>query len=468
MKTVILSSLVLAGGIAAASDLVWFNPGDPMIGNIAAPKRQVSLNVNPRQTVVRIPTRFYGINMHPSNAEEGFRNSELLRALKPDTVRVMLADRTTWIKENGRTTIKREPLYDEPGRERWDEVDALIDRIMDAGAEPLVTLGFGAPKYLNTAGGKKFGLPRTEDMAKYAELKIKIARHLAGKKFAGVYISLENEPENVKYPIEDYIRLHQLAVPEIRRALPGIGICGPTTGYAQWHQPGGGSLGFLESHEKLLRAGVDFDAADLHVYSGNPQNIFDSVTQLQKIYGGRKPIIFSELNLDWRYSGAGGDVSRQRNSSWASGIWLAAVFDGLQQLGVERAYYYCLRDNFFGLYDYWFNEVRPAFYVFWLFTNHLGRNRVAASSDSPAVKIIAAVNLNGHTTALVYNLSSGLVKLNLRGSAFQPREYLILSREWYDKNKAIDNGVAKLPEFSEVAAGRLPELPPEGFLILKE
>ena len=467
----LLAALFLFGLPAAetadGSGLAWFDPGRPGSGIVPAPGGAVTVKVDRNRKTFRIPGRFYGINIHPLPARDAFRNPGLLRELRPDSIRIMVTPRTGWIKKDGRTVTTRDPMFPERGRVDWKELDALLSGIEAAGAEPYVTLGFGAPEWLNSGKGPKFGRPLPEDLPEYAKLKGEIAAHIA-RKFRVPYLALENEPENVKYPIDDYLQLCRLAMPEVRRAAPGVKIAGPATGYAKWAQPGGGALTFSKSLEKLRDGKAGFDVIDWHIYSGTPGSVFRTVESVRRVYGDRIPLFISELNLDWRYSGSGGAESRISNTGWNSAVWLAEVFDGLQSLGVERAYYFCLRNNFFGLYDYWITEVHPGFHVFRMFTSQLGRQRLEARSGHAAVGAVATLDARNRMAVLLYNRSEAPVTVRLDAPGFQPAERFTFSREWYETHRKITGGRAELlPPETSGDLGRL-LIPARGILLLAE
>jgi len=464
MKKLLLTTVTGIAMLASADDssLGWFDPGKPRAGEAAAPDRPVTVKVEWAKPLLRIPPRFYGINIHPLSAAEGFRNRGLLAALKPDTMRLMLTGRTSWIKVNGETVVVREPLYPEPGKFNLTEIDALIDGVKSVGAEPYITLGFGAPPWLNTANGPKFGLPKREDIPAYADFKAELAELVLKRHPEVKMLAIENEPENVKLPIADYVLLYRLAAEKIRRAAPGIRIAGPATGYAVWKQPDGSAPSFGDAIARLHREQVKFDAFDWHIYSTSPQRVFDSVGVIRRVYGDTIPLILSELNLDWRYSGSGGEASKKNNTSWYSAVYLAETFDGLQRLGVERVYYFCLRNNFFGMYDYHFTKVHPAFHVFRMFTSELGRERVEASTDHGAVGAIATAD---RRALLVYNRSDAEVKIRLDGASFP--SVSAYSETWYESNKGLDGENFHALPATAPAPGREATLPPRGILLFR-
>ncbi len=464
MHKLLLAGMAGFAMLACADDssLGWFDPGKPREGEAAAPGRPVTVKVDWGKPLLRVPPRFYGINIHPLPAAEGFRNRGLIEALKPDSIRLMLTGRTSWIKKNGETVVVRETLTPEPGKFNLTEIDALIDGVKSVGAEPYITLGFGAPPWLNTANGPKFGLPKREDIPAYADFKAEFAEAVLKRHPEIRLLAIENEPENVKYPIADYVQLYRLAAEKIRREAPGIRIAGPVTGYAAWKQPDGSNPSFGEAIARLYRDQATFDVFDWHIYSTSPQRVFDSVGVIRRVYGSKIPLILSELNLDWRYSGAGGEASRKNNTSWYSAVYLAETFDGLQRLGVERVYYFCLRNNFFGMYDYHFTRVHPAFHVFRMFTTELGRERVEASTDHEAVGAIATAD---RRALLVYNRSNAEVKVRLDGASFP--SVGVYSEEWYEKNKGLDGEKFHALPATAPAPGREMTLPPRGILLFR-
>lgn len=447
-----------------SSGLAYFDPEAAGTLQAEVPRGTVKVNVDFRRPTIKIGERFYGVNSHPLPAEEAFRNPELVRDLAPDSIRIMALKRTFWYRENGVSKTRIIELSPARGVFNWKSLDDLVEAIESFGAEPYVALGFGAPKWLNSAGGKRFWRPARQEIPELAEFMTDIAVHLREKNFKVEYITIDNEPENVGYPIADYVMLEKEVAARVGKLLPGLKIAGPVTGYASWKQPDGRSLSFAGSLALLKKDGVRFNAVDWHIYATNPSQVFKTIDIIRRVYPDT-PLFLSEYNLDWRYTGKGGERSRQNNTSWNSVRTLAAVFDGLQRRGVERVYYFCLRNNFFGLYDYNLTETRPAYHLFRLFTRGLGRERMQAVSSHPAVGAIATAG-NGGKALLLYNLCDRAVPVTVggwRGAA----TLQTLSREWYEANKAIRNGRAAEPPVRRVDPARLLTVPAGGVLLLK-
>ena len=147
--------------------------------------------------------------------------------------------------------------------------------------------------------------------------------------------------------------------------------------------------------------------------------------------------------------------------------WLAAVWDGLQKRGVDRCYYFCLRNRYFGLYDYNLTETRPAYHLFRFFTGGLARQRVEARSGHPAIGVVATVSPEGKRAAVIYNLADRPVPVSLSGwevSALQS----VLSEEWYRANRSIREGRAAPMAEVPVDPGAELEIPAGGAVLLRQ
>ncbi len=465
-------SAVLTGFAAVAGPgvseewLAWFDPEQDGAIAVRPPEGPVPVRFDFGRETVRINDRFYGINSHPLPAEEAFRNPELVRDLKPDSIRIMTNFRTFWYRENGVGKTRNIELSPERGKFNWESVDDLMKAIHSFGAEPYVALGFGAPRWLNTSRSTGKSRPLAADLPELADYMATVTGHLNKLDCGMRYVTVDNEPENVLYPFADYLALFRDARPKLLAAAPGIGIAGPATGYAYWKQPDGAKIDFGASLRMLREAGIDYAAIDWHVYSTNPATILKTADLVAEIYPGT-PRFLSEFNLDWRYTGKGGEKSAVNNTSWNSVRWLAALWDGLQKRGVERTYYFCLRNRFFGLYDYNLEETRPAYHLFRFFTGGLSRQRVEASSGHPAVGVIATISPEGTRAAVLYNLSDRPVRAvpsGWTGWAVQSA----LSKEWYEANKAIRDGRAvRMPETPVDLAAEV-VIPAGGAVLLRQ
>ena len=449
------------------SGLAYFDPGNPDHKNIAKSAASVEVKIEKETPTLVIPPCFYGINSHPLPAEEAFRCPELVKTLKPDSIRIMTLERIFWYRENGKVIKKVESLSPGCGQFKWKLIDAIMQKINDFGAEPYIAIGFGAPKWLNSANEPRFGRPLRKDIPEYADFIADIAAHIAKNKFNVHYVTVDNEPENVKFPIEDYVLLYQLASKKIHQTAPGLKIAGPTTGYAYWTQPDGRKMGFTTSLKYLYNAGIRFDAIDWHIYSLSHDRIYRTVDAVKRVYGSDAKLFISELNLDWRYSGKGGNKSKHNNTSWNSVSWLAEAFDGLQQRGVDRVYFFCLRNNFFGLYDYHINEVRPNYYTFWMFTNLLGRQRVTASASHPGVGVIATLDTTGKYAIMLYSKQDIAAGVKLSFDCKNMRCYTF-SRQWYERNKKIVDGNATIMPSRVLDSQEKIIIPPKGIVVIKE
>ncbi len=461
-----ICTLTLAAETAKdTSGLAYFDPENSGSIKVAAPTTAVDVATDFTQKTFAVDRKFYGLNSHPLPAAEAFRNPDLVRTLKPDTIRIMTNKRTFWYRENGQSKTQVIELSPERGKFNWASIDDLITAIESFGAEPYIALGFGAPKYLNSANNPRLFRPLAADLPEYADYMATIVKHLKDKNFKVKYVTVDNEPENVGYPIDDFILLKKLATDKIHAVDPEMMIAGPTTGYAQWKQPDNKNLSFHSSTTYLKNHGVKFDAIDWHAYSTNPAIIFKSADVVKEIYPDT-PRFLTELNLDWRYSGDKAERSQINNTNWDSVRFLAYVYDVLQQKGVERVYYFCIRNNFFGLYNYNITEVRPNFYTFYAFTNLLGRQRVKTTTGHPAVGVIATLDDNGKPAVMLYNLANTDVTAHYPDLGKFTQKYTF-SEAAYDQLKVIKDGKSSPLPAEKIAANDVLTVPAGGWVVLK-
>jgi len=442
--------LFLVGGLALAGflfpqDLRFYDPAALADEAVAAPSGAVTLTLNPDGGSLSIPPHFYGVNETILPAGFAFRIPGLVKALKPDVIRLFTQKQTVWTRVDG--VAKREdfPLSPARGEMRWAQLDAHVQAILDAGAKPYVAMGFGAPTWLSDGEKTKFPRPPRARLAEYAAYMAEILRHLAVERgFPIRWASIDNEPENVQYPIEDYLELVRLAAAAIRQAAPGVQIAGPATGYATWAQPDGRSLSFASSSAYLAERSIAVDLVDWHVYSKGTSTVLRTASILEKAYGPMKPRVLSELNRDWRYGPKDQAAAISNNTGWDSVSWLLTLFDHLQRAGVSQVHYFDLISTPFGLLDYGLTQARPNYFSFWACTSLLGRHRISLDSGHPAIGAIAT--REGKTiTALIYNRASNEVRLAFRGMPAGAKSLLRYDQAWYKSHKTIVEGKVEFP-----------------------
>jgi hypothetical protein len=411
---------------AAAQDLGYYDPTG-QDGPFPVPTAPVQINVQPSQPLLTIYSRFYGVNIHPGSAQYELANKPLLQKLKPDSIRVMTRMRLDWPPQGMVSHL----LSPAPGVFDWTQLDLLLQGIVDVGAEPFLTLGFGPPHFLTQGGTELARVPPAPDLIEdYATYMSMIVQHYVNdKKLPVRLVSVDNEPENVRYPINDYIKLFKAAKTKIKAIAPNVLVGGPAIGFADWPQPDGTSLPFGESLNMLKAANTPFDFLDWHIYSTKASTVIFTVNAVRRRFS--VPLIMSEVNRDWRYSGVAKEESKQNNTGWESASWLAYVYDQLQRLGVGRVYYFAWRENVLGLVDAKITTLRPNYYVFWAMTNQLSRKRVVADSSDLGVGCIATYD-GGRFAALIYNRTAGEVRLKINGLPVSTVSAVEFSKSWYD------------------------------------
>lgn len=414
--------------------------------NIATPTKPVVIDVDFDKPTVKISEHFYGINIHPVPASVAFKDQQLVMDLKPDVIRIMGSHRTHWYRDANNKSVRVDSTIS-PSQDKFDftELDALIAGIQAVGAQPYLTIGFGAPKWLaDNTGSKRLRRVATDRLDEYAKYMADVIRHVnVDKKYNIQWVTIDNEPENLQYPIGDYISLVRQATAAIKAVDPSIQITGPVTGYATWKQPDGKKYSFSSSLTMLKNAGLDFDGIDWHIYATSPQLVFKTVEIVKNIYPD-KPLIISELNRDWRYAGKGGELSAKRNTGWHSLAWLANCYDQLQQMGVAQVHYFCLGNNYFGLYDYHHKQVHPNYHLFHLMTTQMGRQRVATTSSAPAIGVIATLDAKKQPTVLIYNRAQESVTVQYKLPTTESVQCYTFDEKWYNANKTINDGKATL------------------------
>lgn len=407
--------------IGLAADLGYFDLSSPQNArHTLHPNNIVGVELQANSPLVTIPSRFYGINIHPGSVRYELSRLDLLRKVRPDAIRVMTLMRSDWPPDRSGRVVT--PLSVTPDSFDWTALDLLIRSIVAVGAEPYLALGFGPPQWISGAASPLDRRPPQPDKYEaYASFMATITHRYAVEKGWPIKrVTVDNEPENVGYAISDYMRLVRLAKTKIKDRAPGVQVGGPAIGYAMWKQPNAKPLGFGESVRRLFDDKTPFDFFDWHIYSTSADTVMKTVETVRRVYGESLPLVISELNRDWRYSGEHRAVSMRNNTSWESVAWLAYLYDKLQLAGVDQVFYFAWREQTLGLLDARSSTVRPNFYLTAAMTNMLGRNRVATKISHPAIGAIATVDA-GVVSALIYNMSDANVAVRVTGAAIRPK-----------------------------------------------
>lgn len=456
-----LSGFALAFSMAFSApswpgDLLDYNPEFGNTEQLDAPDSVVEVRIDRSKTLMTIPARFYGINIHPGSSKYEFARPELLRALKPDAVRIMTLMRADWPPD--RSGRKLSPISRGPALFDWSELDLLVDNIVSVGAEPYLALGFGPPSWLSGAPAEwvRWPPPRAR-IPEYADFMATIVERYATQKSAPIRrVTVDNEPENVGYSIEDYMSLVRLAKLRIKERAPHVEVGGPAIGYAYWPQPARDRLSFAKATAEFAQSDTPFDFYDWHIYSVKPEPVLRTVDTVKQEYGSRIPLVLSEINRDWRYGGPARQKSQENNTGWASVAWLAYLYDHLQLAGVDQVFYFAWRENTLGLVSADSSQLRPNFYLFAALTNSLGRTRLLASSTHPAIGCIATETPAGKVTALLYNRADKAISVQAQLGA-PIRSVHAFDKDWYMSHSRVNPSPSD-PSF----VGRPVDLPASG------
>ena len=460
-KSVLMLLVVGAWVAAGAQPLLPYDPDDkarPENTARASDVREATVRVSLEKSkpLLTIAPQFYGLNIHAGTAKFELANRDVLRVLSPDAVRIMTNHRVDWSLEGrGRTSY---PLSPKQGVFDWGPLDELVDGALAIGAVPYLTIGFGPPDWLKSENSTKRMPPVRSRLDEYASFMAQIAERYHKRVVpGGLRISVENEPENVGFLLEDYSELFNRAYKKIKSVDSSIQVGGPSIGYAMWPQQAGRSLSFSQS-VGLLRPRIQPDFFDWHIYSYTSKNILKTVDLVKASYGSKMPLVISELNRDWRYSGPQLAKSVEANTGWESVAWFADTYDKLQRAGVSQAFYFAWRSNALGLVDNRFKVIRPSFYIYWALTNIMGRERVQCDTGTPELGCIATSDKGGVRT-LIYNSSKNDVAIAF--SQKPSAELVRFDRSWYEDNRRIGAKLA-VPGRSKTVALVVPR---GGFVI---
>lgn len=462
--------VVCATGPSQASELLYYDPTGTPTEHKAPEADSVTITFHRDKHLLTIPPKFYGVNIHPGSAAYEIAQIDVLKALKPDAIRIMTRMRVDWPADKSGRIVT--PLSPAPGVYDWNALDLLIRSIVAVGAEPYLALGFGPPHWMTDSpdlSSRRPPLP--EYLSEYAEMMASIVeRYVVEKKWPIRRVTIENEPENVGYDIDTYIELSKAARRAIKQRVPNVEIGGPAIGYAMWPQSNGRSISFHSATNILSKETKLFDFYDWHIYSTTTDPILKTVETVQRAYGSELPLVISELNRDWRYSGEYKKVSQKNNTEWSSVSWLAETLDRLQLSGVDQVFYFAWRESTLGLVDARFNELRPNYHLLSVMINELGRKRIEATFSNNSVGTIATIE-NNKISALIYNKTTTEVSVNT--NAKEEIEIRLYDKKWHAENKNItDPFIPSTPKpFTPSISNNKKEsikIPPSSYILIKE
>ena len=326
----------------------------------------------------------------------------------------------------------------DPGNYYFKATDDYIRLLRASGSEPFYRLG---PSIEHTA--ETYNAEPPADYAKWAEICCGIIRHCNrgwadGHRWNIRYWEIWNEADIGKpmwnAPFSEYCKLYEVVSKRIKREFPEVKVGGPASVWFN-EKPDPRSAG-RDCHAFLAwcrdhRCPLDFYT--WHHYTKDLKAIADQPAAVRRVldaYGFPK----AELILDeWHYGSGSADCATDataddETAGVNAAVFCPAVLTRWQDTPITMGHHYTIGPSAWGYGRAWgawritdgTSEPRfKLFYTLRMFAGMLRHaDRVAASSDTPDVTVLAGRDPQGRRAVLVSNLKSGAksVRVRLKGA----------------------------------------------------
>ncbi len=297
--------------------------------------------------------------------------------------------------------------FDDDGQAIYDfsELDRIVDEIVDAGAEPLMSLSYTPPAL---AKGSVHNPPT--DLTAWEALVYETVNYYNVERELNIqYWELWNEPNHTAFwngTIQEYLDLYSATVRGLKRADPSAFIGGPATvstaDSAYYRFTEGNWITALINHTQYNNLPLDF--VSWHLYSTSPQAYADNITMHEQWLNHLNPQPLM-LITEWNFV-AGKSSAMDMGQTVA---YLAQTLSILSDSNLEQAFYFEPIDG----EDDWRNSwgliradgtPKASYYAYALF-DELDGIQLFTESNHPNIGAMATQSDNG-TKVLVWNNSA--------------------------------------------------------------
>jgi len=304
-------------------------------------------------------------------------------------------------------------VYPEHGRFDWTRLDPYMDALAETGAKVVASLCI-KPRPLYPRLDERVWRPA--DVKEWQHVVGELVRRYSVERPIVTHWEIGNEvdigewggcPYLIKDPA-DYAEYYRMTIQPILEAFPRAKVGGPAN--ASVDNPP--LAGFIEH---CRRAGTRLDFISHHLYSDDPRQHADCVRKARALlagFPGRAPeTMVTEFSPGFEPTSTEDQAFEPRRA----GCVAASVLD-MMEAGLDWSFHYhmwdqmCFPDEFrafsppdrlprimarhwneiphrFGLFGVC-QEVRPAYFVYWML-HRMGYERLAAASDDPEVRVLA-------------------------------------------------------------------------------
>jgi len=301
------------------------------------------------------------------------------------------------------------------GTWNWNQIDPLVERIFEIGAEPLICFGYYSPStgHVSVPRGMATdndGLPQPETWGNYC---VEWLRHFKAKGYPVRFFEIINEPYQLYFwktpsKLERYVDFWNTVARAMRAENPNIFIsadCTTVRHALDYWIDDGDDLDFLGFHkydsgrttlsdtELLLRAETYLltDYGD-NEYPSYPIN--EAREEWQADRGKTLPIVLGESNICWRYNPTDPRIQQMLGAVWAALVIRTGIL-----LDLDYALYWNLAGKSgtgedFGMINGDNNEPYYTYYALHMIGSNLdvGDQLVEATSSSDDIRALAWIH----------------------------------------------------------------------------
>jgi xylan 1,4-beta-xylosidase len=375
---------------------------------------------------------------------------EGIRALKPRLIRIFIQEFFQ--------------VYPERGRFDWSRLDPYMEALAQTGARVVAAITIKPPPLFPRA---RHDLWRPADVAGWQRMIAALVHRYSVERPIVTHWEVGNEtdigesggsPFLIPDP-EEYTEFYRITVPAIRETFPAAKVGGPAACWIE-NEP---LPGFVA---RCGREGLPLDFVSWHIYNDDPARHAAGVEKARQLLAGfpgaRPELMVTEWNKGFdRVSVEEMAFDPRRAAN------VAAALLAMTEAGLDWSFYYHLWDQvcrpaefepFFspkgveGMLRHWNEvphrfglfgvgeEVRPQYFVYQML-GQMGEERVAAQSDEPEVRALAARG-EGTLFVLLVNWSPETSRdrvLTLELSHLRPGQRQIITsridaaRRWCDE-----------------------------------
>lgn len=227
--------------------------------------------------------------------------------------------------------LRREP----DGRLAYDftRLDAALDAVLAAGAQPVLSLGL-TPALLSPTGAEN---EPPDDLRRWRALVTATVRHVNGERGLGVrYWEVWNEPNLAPFwagSFQDYLRLYRATAAAVVAADPTVKVGGPATaGHEFW------VAGLIDW---AAATGTRLDFVSWHLYHVHPVMAANQAALVARWLARYPQFRDTELVVsEWSLHSDFGERAGYVSDSHRMAAYLAAMSHTLTDAGVRRALFF--------------------------------------------------------------------------------------------------------------------------------